>query len=110
VSDGAGNLFVADSYNHTIRKVVITTGAVTTLAGSAGSQGSADGTGAAARFNDPQGVVSDGAGNLFVGDSGSCTIRKVVIATELSPRSRLRGKRGSADGTGRPRSSAGRMP
>jgi sugar lactone lactonase YvrE len=101
VSDGAGNLFVADSYNHTIRKVVITTGAVTTLAGSAGSQGSADGTGAAARFNDPQGVVSDGAGNLFVGDSGSCTIRKVVIATgAVTTLAGSAGNRGSADGTG----------
>jgi sugar lactone lactonase YvrE len=78
-SDGAGNLFVADQ--ETIRKVVIATGAVTTLAGSAGNVGSADGTGTAARFFDPDGVASDGAGNLFVADLGNSTIRKVVIAT-----------------------------
>jgi hypothetical protein len=98
-ADGAGNLFVADSGNHTIRKVVIVTGAVTTLAGSPGDKGSDDGTGAAARFAFPRGVASDGAGNLFVADSG--TIRRVVIATGVvttlagSP-----GDKGSDDGTG----------
>ena len=68
-SDGAGNLFVADTYNNTIRKIVIATGAVTTLAGFPGGYGdSFDGKGAAARFNFPRGVASDGAGNLFVAD------------------------------------------
>ncbi len=80
-SDGAGNLFVADSGNHTIRKVVIATGKVTTLAGSAGEIGSTDGTGAEARFNSPGALASDGAGNLFVADGGNSTIRKIVIAT-----------------------------
>jgi hypothetical protein len=80
-SDGAGNLFFADSYNHTIRKLVIATAAVTTLAGAAGTLGSADGTGSAARFYYPDGVASDGAGNLYVGDSTNNEIRKVVIAT-----------------------------
>ena len=79
--DGAGNFFVPDRGNNTIRKVVISTGAVTTLAGTAGMPGSADGTGAAARFNDPYGVAVDGAGNLFVADWGNSTIRKVVTST-----------------------------
>jgi len=100
-SDGAGNIFVADSWNHTIRKVVIATGAVTTLAGSPENGGSTDGTGPDARFYDPSGVASDGAGNLFVADSDNHTIRKVVIATGVvttlagSP-----GNRGNTDGTG----------
>jgi len=81
VSDGAGNLFVADSGNHTIRKIVIAGGTVTTLAGSAGIPGSADGTGAAARFDNPTGLALDGAGNLFVADTGNRTIRKLVMAT-----------------------------
>ena len=78
-SDGT-NLYVVDAGNNTIRKVVIATGAVTTLCGSASNAGSADGTGAAARFNSPQGLTTDGA-NLYVADSGNDTIRRIVIAT-----------------------------
>ena len=80
-SDGAGNLLVADSGNHAIRKIVLATQTVSTLAGFAGKAGSDDGTGAGALFDDPQGVASDGAGNLFVADSGNHTIRRVVLAT-----------------------------
>jgi sugar lactone lactonase YvrE len=80
VSDGT-NLFVADSGNHTIRKVVIATGAVTTLAGTAGTSGSTDGTGAAARFNVPIGLTIDNAGNLYVSDQNYTKIRKIVTST-----------------------------
>ena len=79
-SDGAGNLFVADTGNQTIRKIVISSRTVTTLAGTAGQAGSADGAGAAARFNDPSGIAVDG-GNLFVADTRNHTIRRVAIAT-----------------------------
>ena len=82
------NLYVCDTYNNTIRKIVIATGAVTTLAGTAGggpfdsmgSIGAADGLGAAASFNMPEGITTDGT-NLYVTDSGNDTIRKIVIAT-----------------------------
>ena len=77
-SDGAGNLFVADTGNSTIRKIVIATRAVTTFAGAAGATGGVDGTGAVARFTGPNGIASDRAGNLFVGD-GNGTIRKIAI-------------------------------
>jgi hypothetical protein len=80
-ADGAGNLYVADLDNHTIRKVVIATGEVTTLAGSPGQAGSSDGTGGAARFSAPRGIASDGAGNLFVAESGNHTVRRVVLST-----------------------------
>src|SRR6266545_1848420 len=63
--DGAGNLYVADTDNHTIRKVT-PAGVVTTLGGLAQNPGSADGTRNAARFNHPAGVAVDGAGNLYV--------------------------------------------
>ena len=51
---------------------------VTTLAGKAGSRGSADGSGAAARFNQPFGIACDAAGNLYVADTNNCTIRKIT--------------------------------
>ena len=75
--DASGNLYVADTYNHTIRK--ITPGrVVTTLAGTAGSAGSADGQGAAARFASPQGVAVDARGNVFVADFGNSTVRRIT--------------------------------
>src|SRR5262249_47052578 len=60
--DGAGNVYVADVNNHTIRKITAA-GVVTTLAGTARAPGSADGTGPGARFDAPQGVAADSAGD-----------------------------------------------
>jgi sugar lactone lactonase YvrE len=79
--DRAGHLYVTDYGNNTIRQVVVSTGVVTTLAGTAGMRGSTDGTGAAALFFGPYGVAVDGAGNLYVTDSVNDTIRKIVIAS-----------------------------
>ncbi|MEO8152584.1 MAG: InlB B-repeat-containing protein [Rhizobacter sp.] len=78
VSDGT-NLYVADSFNHAIRKVVIATGEVTTLAGS-GSAGSTNGVGTAASFNRPYSVVTDGT-HLYVADTDNNLVRKIDIAT-----------------------------
>jgi sugar lactone lactonase YvrE len=77
--DGSGNVYVADTYNHTIRKIT-PAGVVSTLAGTALAYGSADGTGAAARFFYPQGVAADGSGNVYVADSNNLTIRKITPA------------------------------
>lgn len=98
-TDGT-NLYVADSLNHTIRKVVISTGAVTTLAGSAGISGSADGTGTAARFNYSNDITTDGT-YLYVADRNNHTIRKVVISTGVvTTLAGSAGVSGSADDTG----------
>jgi hypothetical protein len=79
-SDGT-NLYITDTGSNTIRKIVISTGDTSTLAGStAGSAGSTDGTGTAALFNSPSGITTDGT-NLYVADTGNNTIRKIVIAT-----------------------------
>jgi len=98
-TDGT-NLYVADTYNHIIRQIVISTQAVTTIAGSAGSIGSIDGAGSAARFNFPFAVTTDGT-NLFVADTANFTIRKVVISTgEVTTIAGSSGQSGSTDGTG----------
>ena len=98
-TDGT-NLYVADSDNSTIRKVVIATGAVTTLAGTAGVFGSADGTGTSAQFRVPSGITTDGT-SLYVADYYNSTIRKVVIATgAVTTLAGSPGVSGSADGTG----------
>ncbi|MGA2244575.1 MAG: hypothetical protein ABSH48_06235 [Verrucomicrobiota bacterium] len=96
--DGAGNLYVADTGNNTIR-MVSSRGVVTTLAGSAGLAGSADGTNGTARFDNPEGLALDGAGNLYVADSGNNTIRKVTGAGVVTTVAGSAGLAGSADGT-----------
>jgi len=95
--DNAGNLYVADNYNHTIRKVTAA-GVVTTLAGAPGISGSTDGTGAAARFYLPTGVAVDSAGNLYVTDSNNHTVRKVTPAGVVTTLAGIAGSYGSTDG------------
>ena len=97
--DGNANLYIADQGNNAIRQIVIATGAVTTLAGSTTS-GYADGTGVAARFNNPVGVVCDGSGNLYVTDYGNNMIRQIVIATGVVTTLAGSTTSGYANGTG----------
>ena len=79
-TDGT-NLFVTDNQNYTIRQIVISSGLVNTLAGLAGTHGSTDGVGTAARFYAPCGISTDGT-NVFVADTSNHTIRQVVIASQ----------------------------
>ena len=81
--DVVGNLYVTDSNNNTIRRIT-PVGAVTTLAGTAGEIGSTDGTGSAAKFNYPTGIVIDTTGNLYVADTWNNEIRKITPGSVVS--------------------------
>jgi sugar lactone lactonase YvrE len=98
-TDGSGNIYVADAVNNTIRKIT-SAGVVSTLAGTAGIKGHADGTGAAASFNYPNGVAVDVAGNVYVADSGNFTIRKITSAGVVTTLVGSAGTSGSSNGTG----------
>jgi sugar lactone lactonase YvrE len=97
--DGAGNIYVADSYNNAIRKIT-PGGVVTTFAGLAGTSGSTDATGTAARFNSPLGVAVDGSGNVLVADTTNDTIRSITPAGVVSTIAGSAGSSGSTDSTG----------
>lgn len=97
-SDAQGNLYVADTLNHVIRK--ITPGrVVSTYAGAMGQAGTANGI-ATARFSQPEGVCVDSAGNVYVSEIGAHTIRKITPGREVSTIAGLANAPGSADGTG----------
>jgi len=98
--DGDGNLYVADSGNHTIRKITAT-GVVSTLAGSAMQSGFVDGTGSAARFNSPWGIAVDRSGVLYVSDNQNNAIRRVTATGVVSTLAgSAAGSAGSQDGAG----------
>jgi len=98
--DAAGNVYVSDKLNHTIRKISAS-GVVSTFAGSPGTYGFVDASGTSARFHNPNGLVVDQAGYVFVADRNNNVIRKItpngqVTTLAGSPN----GNSGSAEGTG----------
>jgi sugar lactone lactonase YvrE len=74
--DKEGTVYVADTDNHTVRKVT-PAGVVTTIGGKAGEAGDANGAAAVSRFNSPRGVAVDGAGNVYVADSENGAVREI---------------------------------
>lgn len=94
-----GDLYVTDTYNHTIRKITLER-VVTTFAGSVGVIGSTNGTGTNSSFNFPVGITTDPAGNLYICDSENHLIRKITSTGVVSTFAGSNGNAGSTDGTG----------
>ena len=97
--DNSGNTYVADTGNGTIRKIS-PGGEVTTLAGSPFHYGSANGPGSTARFDNPNGIAVDAAGNLYVADTGNAVIRKIDPSGTVTTWAGTSGVPGFADGEG----------
>jgi sugar lactone lactonase YvrE len=101
--DDSGNVYVGDSDNHTVRRIT-PEGMVTTLAGSAGQAGSADGIGSEARFQNPLGLAVDAVGTVYLSDWQNGThygcIRKVTPDGRVTTVAGQPGTCGSADGMG----------
>jgi sugar lactone lactonase YvrE len=96
--DHWGNLWIADTGNHTVRRIDAS-GNVSTVAGSPGVCGSANGRGGAARFCNPQDVAVDEWDNVYVVDTGNSTIRMINTKGEVSTLAGQAGQCGSVDGS-----------
>jgi hypothetical protein len=83
VLDREGNIYVADSGNHTVRRIA-RDGSVSTLAGMHGKRGTKDGHGASARLDSPTSIAIDSAGTLYVTNGTDNLIRKISAAGEVS--------------------------
>jgi hypothetical protein len=101
ITTDQSDLFFCDSGNNVIRKVDLTaSNNVTLVGGYAGRTGTDDGVGTFAKFNNPQGITTDGT-YLYVSDTGNHTIRKIKISTnEVSTLAGSAGYSGYNDGTG----------
>lgn len=98
-SEGS-QLFVVEQRGQVIRRLTLATAEVITLAGTAGTSGSADGLGTAARFENPGGVTVDAAGNLYVADTLNVTLRRITPAGQVTTIAGLLDQPGQVDGTG----------
>jgi hypothetical protein len=97
--DNLDTIYISDMANNMIRKIT-PAGTVTTLAGSTGTGGSIDATGAAASFNTPLGLTTDSTGNVFVVDKGNSTIREISPAGVVTTFAGTALVMGSTDATG----------
>ncbi|MEI6377324.1 MAG: hypothetical protein WCO97_09025, partial [bacterium] len=97
-ADAITNLYVADTYNQTIRKIT-PAGLVSVFAGQVGIMGTNNGTGTLATFNNPSAMVADKTGNLYVVDNGTA-IRKVSTNGTVTTLAGKSGVSGFANGTG----------
>ena len=99
--DSGSNVYVADTFNNTIRKISVS-GSVSTLAGTPGTSGTLDGSGTTAQFYRPEGVAVDSASNVYIADTYNNTIREVTASGTVITLAGTPGAAGTgtADGIG----------
>ena len=98
VADNKGNLFISDTDNHLIRKLVVATGEVTTFVGRAGVAGGDDGMGTLATLTSPKAMAIDASGNLYLAETLTHTIRKISPSGMVSTFAGKRDESGTVDG------------
>jgi sugar lactone lactonase YvrE len=96
-ADGSGNVYLTDIANHVVLKVT-SAGAISIFAGTVGVSGSSDGIGAAARLAWPLHLTTDAAGNVYVADSDSSTVRKITAGGSVTTLAGTPYKYGDASG------------
>jgi sugar lactone lactonase YvrE len=96
-ADAAGNLFVADSQNHIVRKIGAN-GLVSTFAGQAGTPGSNDGTASQARFDTPTGIAIAANGDFYLSDTGNHTVRRITPSGAVTTVAGWAGQSGFTNG------------
>jgi sugar lactone lactonase YvrE len=86
VTDASNNIYIAESFNCTIRKISASTGNISVVAGQLGSCGSGgnNGPAAAAQLNEPRGLAIDSSNNIYVADAGNSVIRKFSVGGSIT--------------------------
>jgi sugar lactone lactonase YvrE len=97
VVDANGDIYIADTGNQVVRKITMSTGLVSTYAGT-GYRGLVDGILASSAFSSPYGIAIDASGNIFVADAANNVIRKITVATGLVSTFAGTGQQGLTDG------------
>ena len=97
--DTSGNIYIADSLNNRIRKVTVSTGVITTVAGDGNEGYISDNVAATSTsLNNPRDVAVDTSGNIFIADTGNRRIRKVKASTGIITTIAGKGRLFDADG------------
>jgi sugar lactone lactonase YvrE len=98
--DSANNLYIADTHNHRIRKLNLTTGIITTIAGTTSGFSGDNALATAAKLNLPTALTLDASGNLYFADTGNHRIRKITTATGIITTIAGTGSQGFSGDTG----------